>query len=287
MKLLIPILLLLSGCGIQKSMDNISGNMDSLNGKLGSMSTDINGMNTAMGGMSKGVHSQSLMLALNEILKSENTRYITLTSVSTVPMGAAAQAFADIATADEIAGIAFLWISEINLSQVDGATKAQKDANDLAKYIKLNALQMIAGLIPEKTMNELYKTQIISGGIYESATYGLIALRYGFIKDFMVEQYLSMPLTNPSQYESVLTQLEYMSSILKLPFKGNCSLKLYGFADTQKLGLNQTISIDNTNVCSYYTKLKIKFDKELDKNKYNNLTKRLNDIKIKLESCKG
>jgi hypothetical protein len=53
------------------------------------------------------------------------------------------------------------------------------------------------------------------------------------------------------------------------------------------VGLNQTLTVDTTSVCSYYTKLKVKFDKEFDQNKYKDLTKRIQDIKIKLESCKG
>ena len=280
------LLCMLCGCGISKSMDNISGNMDGLNNKIGSMVTDIGGMSKSLSATKDALHSQSLMLALNEILKPENTKYITLSSVNTIPMGAAAQAFANIATADELAGLAFLWISEINLSQVDGVDKKTKDSIDLGKYIKLNALQMISGLIPEKTMIELYKTQITNGGIYESDTYGIISLRYGFIKDFMVEQYLATPMTNQVQYKTVLDYLDQLNNILKLPFKGNAILKIYGMYDTKKIGLNSTIKIEDTNLCKYYQSLQYKYTKEFNVKKYNSLTNIENDIKMKLGECK-
>ena len=142
------LLCMLCGCGISKSMDNISGNMDGLNNKIGSMVTDIGGMSKSLSATKDALHSQSLMLALNEILKPENTKYITLSSVNTIPMGAAAQAFANIATADELAGLAFLWISEINLSQVDGVDKKTKDSIDLKLQMAvfMNLIHMVSFL---------------------------------------------------------------------------------------------------------------------------------------------
>jgi len=265
----------LSACGVFKDMDNISSNMTAMNKRIDSMANNINSMNGSVGGMagslsstSRGMHSQSLIIAMNEMLKSENTKYITLTNANIVPMIPYAKAIAEMASADELAGIAFIWLAEINTCTVDSfaPSKEVRDSVDLGKWIKLNALQVVSAFIPVETINELVESQINNDGIYKSAVYAILTLRYNFIKDYLIDQSLNgaTKFVSPIQYETALNYLESISYLNKSAFKGNLSFKLYGFYDTDSIGLNQTVSIDSNEVVDYYTLLLNKFDVELD-----------------------
>jgi hypothetical protein len=262
--------------------------MDSMNERITKMTNNTDGMNNSIKKMagslaatSNGIHMQSLSIMLTELLKPENTKYITLTSVNTIPMIPSAKGFAETATQEELAGLAFLWISEINQAQVtDTLTKEQKDSFDLGKWIKLNALQMVAGFIPDATVKDIIKVQIEEGGIYQTAAYQLLLLRSMFIQNFLVDQAMATTLTNPTQYRGLIKYLDQLTEIVNLPNKEAMTIKLFGFYDTDQNGLNQTFDMQNIDVCFYYSKLKEKFRKELDK-KY--LTQDLSDIKTKLK----
>lgn len=292
---MVAALFALTGCGLPLQLEEVNKNMVGMNEKIQRMTQNTDNMNDSIGNMSKslsstskGIHSQSLMIALNELLKPENTKYMTLTNANIIPMIAPAKAFAEVATAEELAGIAYLWISEINLCQIDDIiTKQQKDNFDLGKWIKLNALQLIAGFIPEETMSILIQEQIKNGGSYRTAAYQLVVLRYLFIKDFLLETMISTSVLNtPAQYETALDYLDSLNIIKQNNFRGDLNLKVYGFFDTNNLGLNQTLSIDmNDDLVPYYKKLAIKFIKEIDPNYLNDVTfkTRLSVIKRKLD----
>ena len=294
--LLIALALTLSGCGLPLQLEEVNKNMAKMNDKINqmtdnttNMSNSIGDMTDSLGSTSKGIHSQSLMIALNELLKPENTKYVTLTNANVIPMIAPAKAFAEIATAEEIAGIAYLWISEINLCQVDDVlTKQQKDNFDLGKWIKLNALQLIAGFIPEETIDVMIHQQIKSGGSYRTAAEQIIVLRYLFIRDFLLETTISASaLTNPAQYETALSYLDSLKNIKINPALNDLNLKLFGFFDTNGNGLNQTLSVNAADdLVPYYKKLAVKFIKELDPIYINDVKfkTRLTLIKRKLDN---
>lgn len=283
MKYLILCLILCS-CGVSKNLDKIGGGMSSMNDRIDRMTKNTDGMNDAikkmsdsLGSTAKGIHAQALSIMLNEMLKPENTRYITLTSVNTIPMIPSAKGFAETATPEELAGLAFIYLSEINLAQIDDAiSKEKKDELDLGKWVKLNALQLIASFIPDKSMKKIIHDQIESGGLYEQSANGLIVLRQSFIKDFLLDQSMKSTLTTPQQYR---TAISYIDQVANAP---EASLKLYGFYDTDQVGLNQTITTQKVDCCTYYKQLRTKMEKELDK-KY--LTSDLKDIKLKLGGC--
>ena len=274
-KLIILLMLVsLTGCGLPLQLEEVNKNMGKMNDRIQTMTDNTTNMSNSIGDMtdslastSNGIHAQSLMIAINELLKPENTKYITLSSANVIPMIAPAKALAETATEAELAGIAFLWITEINMCQVDDIlTKQQKDNFDLGKWTKLNALQLIAGLMPEETFSKMIVSQIKNGGEYRTAAYHLVVLRYLFIKDFMLETTLSgTSMNTPAQYETALNYLDYLKNIRSYPFSADLSLKLFGFYDTNGLGLNQTLTIDlSTTLESYYKKLAVKFVKELD-----------------------
>src|ERR1035437_8302545 len=102
-------------------------------------------------------------------------------------MLAAARSVANSVSAEELAGLAFLYISEINLCQVDTIlTKEKKNEFDLAKVIKLTALELFSALAPQKTIDLLIKEQIVKAGQYEEYAYTILTLRYVFIKSYIL-----------------------------------------------------------------------------------------------------
>ncbi len=221
---------MLCGCGISDNLNKVGGGMDSMNSRIERMTRNTDGMNDAIKRMagslssaSDGIRMQSLSVMLSELLKPENTKYITLTSVNTIPMIPSAKGFAETANQEQLAGLAFLWISEINQAQVtDVLTKEQKDSFDLGKYIKLNALQMIAGFIPDATVKDLIKVQIEEGGIYQTAAYQLLLLRSMFIQNFLVDQAMTTTLSNP------MSNVTISSITCHLPLGNLCPITAAG-----------------------------------------------------------
>ena len=251
---------------------------------------NIDGMNGSIGGVSKGIHIQSIMLAMNEMIKPDNTKYMTLTNANIVPMIPSAKGLAEMLTQDELAGVAYIWLSEINTCTVDSLvlSKEQKDAYDLSKWIKLNAIQLVAAFTPEATINDMIDKQIIQGGSYVQAAYAIITLRQIFTKDFLLSQSLnaSTELTTPSQYESILNYLDTLNDINSYSFKDNLNFKLFGYYDTDNIGLNQTVSTySSKTLVEYYYLLNSKFDKELSPVYKNNkaLSDRLNQIQSRIQ----
>lgn len=257
----------ISACGIPQSMNAISDKMVGLNDRIEvmvdnttNMQDSIKKMSDSLSATSNGIHAQALTIALNEMLKPENTKYITLGSANPIPMIPAAKGFAEIATQEELAGITFIFLAEINNCQVDSMvlTKEQKDKYDLDKFVKLTALQLIASFAPEQTIKELIQKQITEGGNYVDAAYAIITLRSIFIKDVLLDQLVNVTtkLHTPSQYDTALNYLDTLRGISSYHFSNNLRIKLYGFYDTENQGLNQTIEADvNPNSLTKYYKL--------------------------------
>lgn len=294
--ILMMVILNTTACGIPKSMDNISSGMVDMNKRIDimtknttSMEGSISKMSSSLSSTSNGIHSQALTISLNELFKAENTKYISLTSSNPIPMIPAAKAFAEIATQEELAGITYIILAEINNCQSDSMvlTKEQKDKYDLDKFIKLSGLQLIAAFVPDTVINEMIKKQIDDGGNYIESAYALITLRGIFIKDVMLDQLVSASrkLVTPAQYETALGYLETLSSIANYTFIKNLSIKIYGMYDTDNIGLNQTIQLD-MNVDSlkkYYKTLSDKIETDLDIRYKTNNTKQIDVIKERIK----
>lgn len=243
--------LLLSACGISKNLDKVGSGMDSMNARIKRMADNLDNMNGSIGSMSdslaatkNSIRSQSLMLAQNEMLKSENTKYISLGGGSFIPLLPAAKAFSEMLSGDELSGIAYIYLSEINLAQVDApVTQAQKDAYDLGKYVKLTALQLLSALAPQATIDAMVKSQIIDGGEYASGAYSVLVLRHIMIKDVLLEQLVgdgSIKL-NKKQQATVDSYRKSLDIIQKYPFFELLTFKLYGFYSKE---LNQVLKLE-------------------------------------------
>lgn len=271
--IMIILMISASACSAIKDMDNISHNMNSMNQRIDNMSKNIDSMNGSVGGMSsslgstsKGIHSQSLMIAMDEMLKPENTKYITLTNANIIPMIPYAKALAEIATADELVGIAFIWMAEINNATTDSfsPSKQLRDSIDLGKWIKLNALQAVSGFIPEQTVHEMVESQITNDGMYKNFVYTILTLRYSFIKDYLLGQPINSDrFEYPIQYTTSLDYLDSLSYLNDKQFNDKLTFKLFGFYDTDNAGLNQIVTVDQS-ISDYYNTLFNKLNNELD-----------------------
>ena len=258
--LLCIIAISLTACGINDNLEKVTDNMETLNKKLSTMNTNIEVMkgNTSTMSVSIGVmsdslsstknsiHSQSLMLAQNEMLKYENTKYLSLGGGSFIPMLPSSQAFATMLSADELAGIGYIYLSEINVAQIDTPLNAKQKAEyDLGKYIKLTALELIAGLAPQATIDAMVKSQIIDGGAYTDAAYAILVLRNIVVKDILLEQLVGdgRVKLNKTQQETANSYRKTLDIIQHYPFFDKLTVKLYGFYTKD---LNQTLKVERT-----------------------------------------
>lgn len=226
---LLVLLLAFSGCGISSTMDSVKrgmGNMEKVSDSLGKTS--------------EALRAQTLSIALTEMMKPENLYFINLNSVSPSAIIPAAKIFAEKATADEIVGLAFLWITDINNGAVDAITEEQKQASDLFKLRRLVVLQAIAGMMPEDKTVEVLQTL---RGEYPIAGYAMLALRHNFISSFILELgILTKPSLNKREYEAGVKAVRSLAFLEELPFKDKCVLKLFGFSSED---LNQTVTVES------------------------------------------
>lgn len=249
--------------GMTDRLDQIGKSIDSMNDKVGGLDKSLGAMTNGIDSVKGGIHAQSLLLMLGEL--SKPSKYISLTSVNPVDFIAASKSLAELGTADEIAGIFYLWMTEINTGSNDNLTKTQKNDMDLVKWNKLTALQVVAAFLPQKTLDELIKTNVQKSGQYEEITYNIICLRHLFISTFLLEQgTMSGKMTSPAQYENAILLINQLKDIQNLPFAKSLEVKLTGYYDTGKLGLNQTVKIDTKDLKKYYSQLKNNIDKQLD-----------------------
>lgn len=266
------LLIFLTGCGAMKTLDSLpemSKSVERMSKRMDEMSKDTKdmsgGLKTTNGSLkdtASAIKSQGLFTALAALLTPDATRYITLTMVNPIGQIIPAKAIAESAKQEDLGGIFYLWITEINSPSDIGLTKIQKNELDLSKMYKLSALQTIAGFIPVNTLEELIKNQIIQGNEYEEIAHSIIMLRYLFISTYLLDQgVLSSKMTNPSHYEGALESISKLKYINDLPFKSNIHLKLTGFNTKD---LNQDIKIEPTDLKKYYGKLKKQFDKNLN-----------------------
>lgn len=257
--------ILLAGCGAQDAIDSTR----KMPGKMDATLSQITKTNTEMGKTTDAIHKQTLLLALEEMLKPEHTKYL----VPPTGMLAGGEAFAQEATAEEVVKLAYVWLKEVkkglpdDLAQLD---EKGKKALVQEKLVKLTALQVIAGLVPQQTVERLVRDQVELGGRYEDTAYAVLMSRALFVKSFLLDESLMSPaekLNNLGKLEEAIDRTAQLDYLVRLPFADKVALSLkvpevdLEFDETLKgLGGRQGLAFPQ----EYFRRIQVALDKELD-----------------------
>lgn len=224
---------LLTGCGIGSSMEGIRS-------EVATMKDSVSGLSDSLAATGSAIKSQGVAMALGECMKPENLQFIQLTSIVPASIIPCSKAFGEMASEEQIAGLAYLWFIDLNQGLVDAYTEEDKNKSDLFKLRRLMVLESIAGMLtPEKTKAVF----ALSGGQYASAIMGIMALRYQFISTFLLETgVLAKDRINQAELESAKASIEDLRDLEELAKQYPTNIKLLGFFSAD---LNQTISVES------------------------------------------
>ena len=259
----------LQACQMTDAMNSVT----TMDGKMDGVYHETKNANVNTDSMKSSIHKQTLGVALDEMLKPENTKYISPDSTTPTAIMPAGKIFAEEATAEEIAELTETMMKDIASAQPTDAEKASTPKDvlekqyDKDKWAKFTILQVIAGLAPQATIEKMVQEQITNGGVYEDSAYTVLCLRHMFVNDYLLgEQLMSKPMTNPGKYEEALKDAGYLNYIEKLPFKASIQVKLIGMVNTD---YNVTIDLKDADVSKTYQKIAVRMKQELQ-DKYKN-----------------
>ena len=245
-KVFVASLVLLSvslfGCGMFDMPDKV----DQSNANMEEMKHKMDKANEGMQSTKDLLHKQTLLVALSEMLKKENSMNLYPAPTGMMPGG---QAFSEEATPEELAKITFLHFREVNDGspdpslQVGGKWPAELATSvDHDKLVKFTAIEVIAGFAPQEKVEEIVAKEIVGGGRYQKAAFGFLALRAAFIRDILVQQgLLEYKLSDPGMIEEAVKQVEYLEYLARLPFAKKIAIKTIGML---KLEDNVELALD-------------------------------------------
>jgi len=250
-----------------KGMNETNEHMKSMLAAMGETNGKMDITNGSMSKTNKAIHNQTLGVALDMMIKPDNTKYVTLDSTVPTSMMVPGKIFAEEATQEEIALLVTMNVLEINTAQPDSklmdAVKgdfpdAVKNSDDTDKWVKFMVSQIVAGLAPQATIEDMVKTQITNAGFLEAAAYQTLSMRHFFISNYILDNnLLAQKLDAPGMFEEALRYISELKYIEELPFKANIKVELTGFFDVSKRGLNKTWTLGDSDVKKdYYAKLK-------------------------------
>lgn len=225
-----------TACGISRDLEAMSDGVNS-------MKTSVKGMSDSLGSTSSALRQQAMLMSINEMMKPENLYFITLNSVSPAAIIPSAQSFGRAAAAEDILGLAFIWLTDVNSGSVNAPDQSTQDDADTFKLRRLTAVQTIVGMLPSDRVEELVKAGLKSR--FESTLYAVLALRYSFISAYMLEVgALSKSQLNDSEYMYAMQSVQDLRALECLPFRDKLSFKLYGFFNQD---LNQTVAVGSSS----------------------------------------
>ncbi len=222
----------LTGCGIVDTMDGIRGEMSTMRSSVSSLTDTLTATSSA-------IKSQGVAMALAECMKPENLMFIQLGSVIPASIIPCSKTFGEIATEEQIAGLAYLWFIDLNQGLVDVSSEADRNASDLFKLRRLMVLESIAGMMTEDKTSAVFR---LKGGQYGTAVVGLMALRYQFISTFLLEMGV-LARENPSEAEIIegFKSINSLRILEALAGGQGLQVRLLGFFSPD---LNQTIAVE-------------------------------------------
>lgn len=123
--------------------------------------------------MTKGVHEQSLIICLQQLLAAENTKILN----PPFRMMPYAQCFGAEASGTELISAIDVLFQEVKLGPPE-----------MSEYriTSLVALSALAGLAPESRSEEILRKEVEGQGLYEEAALVMGTLRYTFVRDYLL-----------------------------------------------------------------------------------------------------
>ncbi|UOF00165.1 hypothetical protein [Bdellovibrio reynosensis] len=231
----------LLACGLHEALEGtkqVPGKMDQTNGNMKKMLEEMKTTN-------KGVHDQSLLLPLENLIKEENHDTLAPVPFKLMPFG---KKFAESATAEELIELTYLWLKEVDealpAKDIDEATgdevpytKKQVHKINTQKIAKLTALQVIAGFAPQETVQEIINNYIVAnnregGRRFEETGYAFLMLRTVFIRDVLLkESIMATSIDNIGKLEEAMKYIKKLDAIARLRFTDKIRFKSRGLID--------------------------------------------------------
>lgn len=265
--LIIAVAIALVGCD---AIDAIHATKE-MNGKMDEM-------NASTEKLAEGVHLQSLVIPINELLKSDS--FLKLSPFPTTIV-LYAKPFAEEARPKELVELTYLWLKEIDevLPEKDfdsegnpypentvctGECLSRLNQTRREKIGKLMTLQAVAGFTPQSTVDALIRTQIYGDGRYYEAAMKLLMLRFVFIRDILLDNsLLNQNLDKIGEVEEAVKYMGQLDDLARLPFAEQIQLTTRG---VMKPYLNAEYALDAETQAQLGTRwrlLKLKAQSEM------------------------
>jgi hypothetical protein len=221
--------------------------------------------NRKMEKVNSAIHKQTLVVALTEMMKSENTQYL-FPPTGMMPAG---QTFADEATSDEVVQLVYVTLKDIDEVQPQDTLSA-KEAQDFdhKKLSKFTSLEVIAGLMSQASIEEAVKIEINGGGRYDNTVHQLLMLRALLVKSILVEEDLfSTKLDDLGKIKEAITRVSELDWIARLPFVNQISVKTRGMLSPDN---NVNEKLDPRMTVTMWNRIALALTSELDPAKVGN-----------------
>lgn len=218
--------LAITGCG----MAEMPQKMDKTNENMEQMLQNMNRTND-------GIDKQSKLIPFENLLKSENTENLAPIPTRLMPFG---KELAIVISAQDMVELTYLWLKEID--EVYPDHKVDINGNELPystdeivkinhdKLARLVGLQIIAGFLPQTTVENIIREQIYTGGRYEDVAYAILMMRTQFVRDVLLEaSLLASPLNNSGKVAQAVEYNKSLDYLAKLPFAKKIAMKTKGF----------------------------------------------------------
>jgi hypothetical protein len=266
----------LSACGVGSALDatkSVPDQINQTNAQVKATNDQVKATNDKMDKTNRALHLKTLDDAMARMRSPDNTRFL----VPPTGIMLEAKPFAEEVAAEEIVELAYDFIKDIDEVQPDEAMKqadparpgaesrwpaalvAEVDHDKLAKFWILTS---ISGFLPQATVEQMARRQIVEGGMYEETAYAVLALRSFFISQILVEgDVFAQKLTNLGKIEKAYNRVSRLDWIARQPFIAHISYKMHGMLDKAD---NLAVEVDSGATKEMWGRLAKAVDKELD-----------------------
>jgi hypothetical protein len=236
----------LAACGADKAIESANAIPD----KMDQTNKNMSDMKDEMKKTTAGVHDQSLLIPMENILKEENHDSLSPVPFKLMPYG---KKLAEAATATELIDLTYLWLKEVDESlpakDIDDAgnelpyTRKQIARINNEKLARLIALQVIAGFTPQATVDEIVQINIVGSDRdgsrrFEQTALSFLMLRTMFIRDVLLqESLLAGPLDNVGKVEEAIKYGKQVDAVAKYRFAAKVGFKTRGLIDANGVQL--------------------------------------------------